>query len=482
MSSRGEPHNRNGLGDDNRMTKNIPVVIPQDNVNDESVTLLTWSVSNGERVVQGQMIAEIETSKAVMEIEAPASGILEYSLEPGSDIDVGAMLCSIRGNESVSATAGSPPATEHATTSSMNTNKKEEGTKTSQPADGTPTHFTKKAQALLEQRGLAPERFAGRGLVRTEDILVELGEGSLPQPSSRVSAPEERSRSIVSPTPALGIPFRTEKLSKSKRTEIGYLSSGYQNALPSVITVAIPTKGLRTAVEQNVHIEATTTAIIIFEVARLLHHYPWFNAFYQDGHVNFYEEVNVGFAIDGDLGLKVPVIHAAETKSIAEITNEMQELTVAYVEGTLSSANLQGGTCTVTDLSGEGVFAFHPLLNQGQSAILGVGGEFFPPGSREGVFNLILAFDHQVSEGRQAAKFLGELGEHLQAYETALEGGFSSGSDAEDVKKMSCSRCLTPLEKIQEWDQFEHWDHFMVQTVKPNGQRGYLCSVCVRGW
>ena len=160
----------------------------------------------------------------------------------------------------------------------------------------------------------------------------------------------------------------------------------------------------------------------------------------------------------------------------------MQELMVAYLGNALSSTNLQGGTCTVTDLSGEGVFAFHPLLNQGQSAILGVGGEFFPPGSREGVFNLILAFDHQVSEGRQAAKFLRELGEHLQAYETALAGGSSRDPDAVDVNKLSCARCLTPLAKIQEWDQFEHWDHFMIQMVKPNGQRGYLCSVCIRGW
>ena len=357
-----------------------PVIIPQDNVNDESVTLLSWFIKNGEKVIQGQMIAEIETSKAVMEIEAPATGILEYSIEPGSDIDVGAMLCSIRGGESVSSIADAPSSTELSTVPSTNKENNEEGSETSAPPEGgKPTHFTKKAQALIEERNLQPNRFAGRGLVRTKDIFVELGERSSPQAQSRTSVQEKLfSRLIDSPTPSMGIPFRAEKLSKSKRTEIEYLSSGYQNALPSVITVATPTKGLRSAVDQNAHIEATTTAIIIFEVARLLHQYPWFNAFYQNGHVNFYEEVNVGFAIDGDFGLKVPVIHAADTKSIAEITNEMQELMVAYLENSLSMTHLQGGTCTVTDLSGEGVFAFHPLLNQGQSAILGVGGEFFP--------------------------------------------------------------------------------------------------------
>ena len=462
------------------MKSSIPVIIPQDNVNDESVTVLSWSVPTGENVTQGQMIAEIETSKAVMEIEAPATGVLEYSIEPGTDVDVGATLCNIQSNEPV--TAASLASSGQAETPLSNAVKNGEGVKASQPMEKSSTHFTKKAQALLEKRGLSPERFSGRGLVRTEDILVELGEMAPMQSSSSHSVKIEQSRSMVSPIPAMNIPFRTEKLPKSKRTEIGYLSSGYQNALPSVITVAIPTKGLRAAVDQNMNVEATTTAVIIFEMACLLRHYPWFNAFYQDGHVNFYEEVNIGFAIDGDFGLKVPVIRAVESKSIAQITSEMQELMVAYLGNSLSNEDLQGGTCTVTDLSGEGVFAFHPLLNQGQSAILGVGGEFYPPGSREGVFNLILAFDHQVSEGRQAAKFLSELGEHLQAYEAALVDDLASDECVEDINKLSCSRCLTPLSKIQEWDHFEHWDHFLVQTVKPDGQRGYLCSVCMRGW
>ena len=463
------------------MKNSTPVIIPQENVNDESVTLLSWSVPNGEKVAQGQMIAEIETSKAVMEIEAPASGILVYSIEPGSDIDVGATLCTIQGNESIVDSSEISTVVESSTGPPSNMKNGNKGETSIDISTAVSTHFTKKAQALLEERKISPDRFSGKGLVRTQDILIELGEATKPQPSLSIKGAAQmgRSRSLASPIPTSGISFRTEKLSKSKRTEIGYLTSSYQNSLPSVITVAIPTTGLRAAVDQYQEVSATTTAVILFEIARLLRHYPVFNAFYRDETVNYYEDVNIGFAIDGDLGLKVPVIRAAASKSIAEITQEMQELMVAYLNNSLTSHDLQGGTCTMTDLSGEGVFSFHPLINQGQSAILGVGGEFYPPGSREGVFNLILAFDHQVSEGRQAAKFLQELGDHLQAYETALTG---SRRNEEDLQKISCSRCLTPLANIEEWDQFQHWDHFMVQMVKPNGQTGYLCSVCMRGW
>ncbi|MCA9471128.1 MAG: 2-oxo acid dehydrogenase subunit E2 [Nitrospirales bacterium] len=461
------------------MKHSTPVIIPQDNVNDESVTLLSWSVANGEKVTQGQMIAEIETSKAVMEIEAPASGMLVYSIEPGNDINVGATLCTIQGEEATGDSLEISTIVETPTFSLETTKNGNAGNGSTSVSSDIPTHFTKKAQALLEERKLSPERFSGKGLVRTQDILVELGEAPRPSLPRSVVLPTEQSKSLSAPVPASGIPFRTEKLSKSKRTEIGYLTSGYQNSLPSVITVSIPTKGLRAAVDQYQGVSATTSAVILFEAARLLRHYPFFNAFFQSESVNFYEEVNIGFAIDGDLGLKVPVIRAADTKSIADITQEMQELMVAYLNNSLTSHDLQGGTFTMTDLSGEGVFTFHPLINQGQSAILGVGGECYSPGSREGVFHLILAFDHQVSEGRQAAKFLRELGDHLQAYEAALDG---ARCDGEDLKAISCSRCLTPMANIEEWDHFQHWDHFMVQMVKPNGQTGYLCSVCLRGW
>ena len=141
------------------------------------------------------------------------------------------------------------------------------------------------------------------------------------------------------------------------------------------------------------------TAIIVFEAARLLRKYPNFNAFYAAGDAHYYEDVNIGFAVDAGRGLKVPVIHHADRKGIIEITTEMRERVVAYLEDELPVKALTLCTFTVTDLSGEGVATFHPLINQGQSAILGICAEVFAPGSREGTFNLVLSFDHQLSEG-----------------------------------------------------------------------------------
>lgn len=81
---------------------------------------------------------------------------------------------------------------------------------------------------------------------------------------------------------------------------------------------------------------------------------------------------------------------------------------------------LAGGTFTITDLSGEGVSSFRPLINQGQSAILGVCSEVFAPGGKVGRFDLTLAFDHQLTEGRTAARFLNDLRERLGHHEASL--------------------------------------------------------------
>jgi 2-oxoglutarate dehydrogenase E2 component (dihydrolipoamide succinyltransferase) len=273
--------------------------------------------------------------------------------------------------------------------------------------------------------------------------------------------------------PAAGVPFKSDPLPRAKRIEAKYLSSGFRNTLASVVTVACPTRGLRAAASAHSGGAGTNaTAVILFEAARLLRKYPAFNAFFAEGNVNAYEQVHIGFALDGGHGLKVPVIRDADAKSIQQITAEMQDLVVGYLDEKLPVESLAGGTFTVTDLSGEGVFSFHPLINQGQSAILGLGAEFFPPGTSVGMFNLILAFDHQLAEGRMAAKFLGDLRERLGSYESALAPvGHSAAAD-----EPACSQCLTPLSELR------RNDHHLLQAVTASGAVAPVCSACVSGW
>jgi pyruvate/2-oxoglutarate dehydrogenase complex dihydrolipoamide acyltransferase (E2) component len=457
------------------MRKVTPVVIPQENVNDQSVRLLAWLVANGQKVDKGQAIAQVEGSKATFEVYAPAAGVIEYGYAEATEVDVGAVLCTLRGEEQPEG-AGVPspdPATQttgHAATPAPQAPAEASAALPEGNGTAAGARLSDAARQLLQQRGLAPETFAGRGLVRARDVLEYLGER--PPETARSAAPPAGAGQTgpAAAAPPAGVPFRTEPLSRAKQTEIRHLHSAHQNTLPSCVTVAVPTRGLRAAAEQHLG-GGNATAILLFETARLLRRYPLFNAFYAGGAANVYEEVNVGFAVDAGHGLKVPVIRTADKKALPEIAGEMQELLVQYLNGSLPPSALAGGTFTVTDLSGEGAFEFLPMLNQAQSAILGVGEEFFPPGVKEGVFNLILAFDHQLAEGRQAARFLNELRTRLQGYEAALR------TDGPRPKEEPCcGECLRPLHELQASSAY------LVPTVGAGRSQGLICTMCLLGW
>jgi pyruvate/2-oxoglutarate dehydrogenase complex dihydrolipoamide acyltransferase (E2) component len=466
------------------MTEPTPVLIPQENVNDESVTLIAWCVGNGEQVQEGQDLAEVEGSKAVFTIPAPVAGKVQYTLEVGQEIAVGGVLCMVSGAASVAVVSTDVDSASDPIPASPPVHGQDTALEEQLPAHtldaltGTP-RFSRQAAALLQQHGLDPQHFTGYGLVRTSDVLAVLGNNGISTPvvMSPPMVEPRRPKTADAPTPATGVPFRRETLSRSKQTEIRYLASGYHNTLPSVVTVAVPTRGLRAAAEQYAHAPGSITAIILFEVGRLLRRYPLFNAFYADGAAHLYEAVNIGFALDAGHGLKVPVIRQADTKSLPEIASEMQAMLRRYLDQALRVDDLAAGTFTITDLSNEGVLTFHPLINQGQAAILGIGSEYSGgAGPAEGFFTLILAFDHQLTEGRQAAQFLQELARRLQAYEAVMQPQSTA------AREPHCARCLTSLSRLRRLDQGQHGAHFLVQTIQPDGTQAYCCSLCMQGW
>ncbi|MBI5241008.1 MAG: 2-oxo acid dehydrogenase subunit E2 [Elusimicrobia bacterium] len=356
----------------------VTVFIPREAVNDLTVRLSAWRAGDKEKVEAGQVIAEIETSKAVLELRAPAAGFLRRSLREGSDVPVGSPLCFINQG------AEDPVPEIEAETAAP-------------AADGLAARLSRKAAELVKQHAIPLERFVGKGLIREADVLALLGQSP--------HGPD-----LAAGVSAKSVTFKRQALPKSKLAEARYLLSG-SNSLASSVSVACPTRGLRAAAARHPEWGGSPAAAIVFEAARLLREHPVFNAFHEDGAVNYYDEVNAGFAVDAGQGLKVPVIRDADKKDLGAIAREIQDLLLAYTNGEIGLEAQSGGTFTVTDLSGEGVLCFQPLINQRQSAILGVGAEC------EGFYRLILAFDHRLSEGRAAARFLRDLRDQLAAYE-----------------------------------------------------------------
>ncbi len=419
---------------------------------------------------------------------SPSVGLLQTLYNPGDEVPVGGMLGRIYqdashppdpAKDSGPGLASSFPAPQAKTPVHSNENRSRvpAGERTTEPKAGSKSkpeeeevvsspgsysgakRFSKKALELLDRHKISPALFDGYALIRAADVLQRISQ------DPPAAQPDEPSQSPSAPNQ---VPVRRVKLSKRKQAEVSNLSWGRHNTLPSTVSVQVSTRGLKAAVSRHEKLAGNTAAIVLYEVGRLLRKYPELNAFSSDGAVYFYEEVNVGFAIDAGRGLKVPIIRNADTKSVLEIAEEMQELLVSYLNDQINTGSLAGGTFTITDLSGQNVLTFHPLLNMRQSAILGIGAEY-PNGGIERFFNLILSFDHQISEGRQAAEFLEELSQRLRSYEQALRLPEDDGDDA------CCSRCLAPLAELR------HRNHYLVLTIGPSGSTQPVCTVCLQG-
>jgi hypothetical protein len=269
----------------------------------------------------------------------------------------------------------------------------------------------------------------------------------------------------VENAPVAGVEVAWTDLPRRKIFEAKVLGQGQDRTVQSQVTSSVRAPRLRARLERLGLTSIGLGALTIFEAARLLRKYPEFNAIHDRGRMGQYSDVNVGWAIDGGQGLMVPVIPQADRKTPQEIVEIMQRHIDAYVEGKLATADFLGGTFTISDLSADGISHFHPLISQGQSAILGVGGELDGAGNE--TLYLTLAFDHQLAEGRKAAQFVRELAGRLEAH-AALEPAPVQAAPAQGEPYCSlCQRDREALRLIR---------GILVRSEVP---AGFVCSVCL---
>ena len=431
-------------------TQTIAITIPQETVNDETVRIIAWHTKSGSPVEKDQLICEVETSKAIMEIHAPASGIVTFNAAVGSEVPVGSRICEI-----------APPLTASASTT-------ERPTQPITPANGDqPNSAAPRARATPLARSLASEHgidlstFPSGSLIRSADILQKAGKLppnlDTPQP---LRAPQQPSNPL-----AAGVSVEWEDLPRRKSVEARILGAGQSLSIQSSVAVVCHAQNLSARAQTLGLNLAGRAALIVFEVARLLRKYPMLNAIHQQGKVGKYQQVNIGWALDGGQGSVVPVLKNADAKTPQEIASLMENQIEAYLTNTLEPTSFAGATFTISDLSAEGITYFQPLISQGQSAILGVGEELTAQNPLSPLY-LTLAFDHQVAEGRMAARFLNDLSTRLQAHANVLQ-------QQSLAELLYCARCQRDEKTLRE---------VRAILVRSEIPPGFVCSLCLGGY
>lgn len=505
------------------MAEAVAVVLPKESVSDDSYLLVEILVQSGASVVQGEVIARCETSKATLDIASPCGGFVHHHYSQGQEIPVGGILALV--SETPAPPAGmaatlsapapasaAPPATPDSRASTAYADESEGGPRQratplarkmmsefhlengdfpglhrvtradvmerveSMPRDPVPTRFSKAAKEWISRQSVPESAFENAGLVtlaearRRIEGVEKTGSAALapaagahqPAPSrdAKAAAPASGIRAEAAPENADRIP-----LNKAKRAEIQSLQDGQDGVLASAITVLVSAEGAFAADGSAAH--PMLLSIVLYEAGRLLRKYPELNGFYQDGHSVQYRDVHAGIAFEIDQGLKVPVLRHTDTLALDAVKSSIDDFIGKYLEKRLGLEELTGATFTVTDLSNDKVFSFLPLINRRQAAILGIGGvQAFSDQGR--MYPLTLAFDHRVSTGRRASQFLGELKGRLESFSSPLAAG------GEPKAQRRCRQCLRAEGELQK-------KQFLLMAVL-NGRADYLCTTCAKGW
>lgn len=416
--------------------------VPKENVNDEYMIVSKLFFKTGDSVKKGDGLLDLETSKVVITIESECDGFVEYVCEETDTVEIGKLICRVC---DIADFSGYPIETDSATA-----------------ADGeNDTAFSRAALDLMEKENIPKSRFAGMDFVSAADVVR-----TLPQ-----TAPADKSREAA---PVTQLPIETEfhRISMSKRTEIRNLQQVQSAGLNSMAAVFVDVSGIFETTNSSFALfKDSLLPIVIYETSRLLRTYPEFNAFFADGGIVQYKKVHVGVAMDMGKGLKVGKISDSDLKTPLEVEAELIHLVERYENGRLTTDDVTGATFTITDLSFDGVEFFMPLINSFQSAVLGISGV-------DELLNrcaLTLTFDHRVTEGRKAGRFLKDLKERLESYNTMNKS--AGRTDAIAATDARCHLCNAGLDQDKRMD-----GRGLIRILDHDGTKKYICHLCLMGY
>ena len=403
----------------------VDVIMPAMGATQETGRLVRWFKQAGDSVTKGEMLMEVETDKSVVEVEAPASGILaQVTAEPDDDIPVGQTIALIvEPGEEVSPPEGLAPPSPKATESP--------DTRISRPVPGSRrTRATPPRNAAKPRSAetAVPAASPGTGRLLASPAAkrlamekgVELAGVSGSGPGGAVVARDILSVASDAPTAegALSPPSRMRRIIGERMTLSKQTAPHFYLSMDVDMTAV---ESRRAALKEQASGQTPSiNDFILRATARALAESPSMNAAWTDAGIQQFSDVNLGMAVAVDEGLLVPVIRNADKLDLEELARRSRELASLAQSRGLKPADYQGGTFTVSNLGMFGVDSFTAIINPPQCGILAVGQVAPRVVPHDGniavraMMTMTLSADHRVVDGAIGARFLQRVKQHLE--------------------------------------------------------------------
>ena len=413
----------------------IDILMPALSPTMEEGTLAKWHVKVGDTVKAGDVIAEIETDKATMEVEAVDEGVVEAILVPAGaeNVKVNALIAKLAGEgdspepapkaEAPKAAAAAPAAAP----TPVATAPAAPAPAAPVAADGSRVFASPLARRLASAAGLDLKSIKGTGphgrVVKTDVEAAKSGAGPAVKAApalASAAAPAAEPRKVQS-LEQMGIPagsYDLIPLDGMRKTIARRLTDSFRDVPHFPLTIDLEIDALLAARAKINHllegqgVKVSVNDIIIKAVAVALKRVPEANASYTPEGIAMHKHADIAVAVAIDGGLITPIVRAAETKGLAQISAEVKDLAARAKSKKLKPEEFQGGTFSVSNLGMFGIKAFASIINEPQGAIMSVGAGEQRPVVKDGqlavatVMTVTLTCDHRVVDGAIGAKFL----------------------------------------------------------------------------
>ena len=403
----------------------IEIKVPSIGESVTEVTLSTWLKKDGDYVKLDENLCELESEKATFELPSEAEGKLTIIAQEGADLKIGDIVCTIdtadKGpqgvDENAKAEIAPPKEVEKPSTQAVAS----KDTYASQ-------HPSPAAKKILDEKGIDPKTIEGTGKnnrITKEDALK----------SEKPAVSIAKVENIPLSKGQFSRGEKAEKMSRLRRTiskrlvaaknETAMLTTFNEVDMSRIMQIR---EQYKKSFEESKGIGLGFMSFFTKACSVALQKFPAINAYLEDENIVFHDFCDISIAVSTPKGLVVPVIRNAESLSFAEIENEVKRLATLGRDGNLTMDDMTGGTFTITNGGVFGSLLSTPIINQPQSAILGMHKIQDRPMAINGkveirpMMYVALSYDHRIVDGKESVGFLVTVKDMLENPEKMLYG------------------------------------------------------------
>lgn len=377
--------------------------------------VVKWRVKEGDSVEEHQIVLEVETDKAIVEVPSPKKGkVIKLAKAEGSTVQVGETLLKIELEGTVAEAQKESPAARESTSVVGRLPDTEE------------VMASPKARALAKKMGLDIASIKGTGpggLVTEKDITAAAEGAGVAPPAEKPAEAEAREAGADKFGPVEKIPIKGVRKSIAKNLLASQRSAAFVTGMDEADVTELwelREREKKIAKEKGIHL--TFLPFFMKAVQHSLAAHPYLNGSVDEKgeEITLKKYYNIGVAVDTPDGLMVSVVKNVDKKTILELAAELQELSKKARERKITLEELKGSSFTITNYGSFGATYATPIINYPDIAILGTGKIADKPWVKDGkivirkVMPLALTFDHRVVDGSESAKFLSMVVSYLE--------------------------------------------------------------------